>query len=268
MSHTLVSSVSLTSGGGGGALVERDADGHVRALMVRHPQESNARASSAVVHPPLATGNHPARVIVGDHYPIVLEGLAQALGVDPAVQVVERCTTAAAVADAVGHHQPTLAILDAGLCAPDGFALLRDLRTAGIGIPIVLVSAGLDDEQILHAVHLGIRGLVMKSEPVERVLSCVRTVLGGGSCLDPSLVGRAMAALLTREAALRELARLLTGRELEVGRLVIAGLNNKEIACRLFVSSGTLKVHLHRIYGKLGVANRQELIALARRKGL
>jgi two-component system nitrate/nitrite response regulator NarL len=252
---------------GDGMRTEVDAEALVPALLLRHVRESH-RESSDVVRSPLPAGDHVFRVIVGDHYPIVLEGLARVLGHEPAIQIVDRCTTAAAIVDAAAHHRPALAILDAGLVAPDGFALLRDLRTAGISIPIVLVSAGLDDEQVLQAVRFGIRGLVMKSAPVESVLSCVRTVLRGGSCLDPSLVGRAMAALLTREAALRELARLLTGRELEVVQLVMAGLNNKEIAGRLFVSTGTLKVHLHRIYAKLGVASRQELIALARRKGL
>lgn len=151
---------------------------------------------------------------------------------------------------------------------PDGVAVLRQLRQQGIDTRVILLTASVTDEHVLEAVRLGIRGLVCKDALVHDLLSCIRTVRAGGTCLDPSLVGKAMASLLAREAALRQIARVLTPREIEVVKMVTAGLRNREIGERLFVSEGTIKVHLHNIYEKLDVSSREELAAYARNAGV
>ena len=124
---------------------------------------------------------------------------------------------------------------------------------------MILVTGPLRDTEVLEGIQLGIRGLVAKDAAVDTVEHCVRSVLAGGTWLDQSLVGRAMAALLARETALRELAQLLTAREMQVLQMVVAGIRTREAAGRLSVSEGTFKVHLHHIYQKLNVANREAL---------
>jgi DNA-binding NarL/FixJ family response regulator len=116
--------------------------------------------------------------------------------------------------------------------------------------------------------QLGIRGLVPKNAPIGDIERCVRTVLSGGTCLDQALVGRAMEALQTRETALREISGLLTGREMQVLQLIVVGARTREVADRLAVTEGTLKVHLHHIDQKLDVTGRDGLLAFARAKGL
>lgn len=217
--------------------------------------------------PPALLGTRTARVVIADVQPLVLEGLAQILrGFEPAV--VERCGSAVDLLAAVVSVQPDLVIMDVRLGQPDGIAALRELRERGLNIPVILMTGALRDCEVLEAVQLGIRGLLLKDAPLAAVEHCVRTVLSGGTCLDQDLIGRAMSALLARESALRELSQQLTAREMEVLQMVVAGTRPREAAGRLSVSEGTLKVHLHHIYQKLNVGSREHLISYARERGL
>lgn len=230
--------------------------------MLQKRERDQVAARGEVRIGPLA-----ARVVIADQQPLMLEGLAQVLRAIPA-STVERCRTGAELLSALLKRQPDLAILDVRLGDPDGLAVLREVRGRGLQIPAILVTGPLRDTEVLEGIHLGIRGLVAKDAPIDEVAHCVRSVLEGGTSLDQSLVGRAMAALLTRETALRELAQVLTAREMQVLQMVVAGTRPREAAGRLGVSEGTLKVHLHHIYQKLNVATRDQLIVHARDKGL
>jgi two-component system nitrate/nitrite response regulator NarL len=100
------------------------------------------------------------------------------------------------------------------------------------------------------------------------LLDAVRKVHGGGRWVETQLAGRAMEEMLKREAAVEQLSSVLTAREIEVARLAASGLRNAEIAERLYISEGTVKIHLHHIYAKLNVAKRSELARYARDIGL
>lgn len=208
------------------------------------------------------------RLVVVDDHPVVLAGLVQILETDADMQVVERCTSGTAALAAIAAHHPDVVLLDVQMPPPNGLAVLRELRQRGNETRVILLTASLHDHDVMQAVRLGIRGLLPKEALTDDVTKCVRVVASGGTCLDPTLVGRAMAALLTREAAMREVSSVLTPREINVVEMVARGLRNREIAQRLFVSEGTIKVHLHHIYEKLGIGNREQLVAYARDKGL
>jgi two-component system, NarL family, nitrate/nitrite response regulator NarL len=217
--------------------------------------------------PPALLDTRAAWIVIADVQPLVLEGLAQVLrGFKPAA--LERCTSGVDLLAAVVSVQPDLVIMDVRLGQPDGIAALRELRERGLNIPVILMTGALRDSEVLEAVQLGIRGLLLKDAPITAVENCVRTVLSGGTCLDQDLIGRAMSALLARESALRELSQQLTAREMEVLQMVVAGTRPREAAGRLSVSEGTLKVHLHHIYQKLNVGSREHLISYARERGL
>jgi DNA-binding NarL/FixJ family response regulator len=146
--------------------------------------------------------------------------------------------------------------------------VLRELRRLGCDTPLILTANDASDVDVVESIRLGVRGLIGRDETLEAVSDCVKKVLSGGTCLDQDLVGKAMAKFLTRETALRELAQLLTPREIQVLQLVVTGMRNRDVASRLFVSEGTLKVHLHHIYEKLEISNREALIAFARARAL
>ena len=222
------------------------------------------------MHPdPLLTTDRPrVRVTVVDDHPVVLAGLVSLLDREPDLHVLDRCSNGTAAIAAITSQPPDVLLLDVQMPHPNGLAVLRELRHRAIDTRVILLTASVHDDDVMEAVRLGIRGLLPKETLADDVVRCVRQVFSGGSCLDPSLVGRAMAALLTREAALREVSAILTPQEIKVVRLLSGGLRNKEIGERLFVSEGTIKVHLHHIFEKLGISSREELVTYARDKGL
>ena len=110
--------------------------------------------------------------------------------------------------------------------------------------------------------------MVLKEMAPHLLVQCVRKVHAGEQWLEKRSVSLALETLLRREAASREVAKVVTARELEIVRMVASGLRNKEIAERLFISEGTIKMHLHNIYGKLGVDGRLQLARYAKEKGL
>ncbi len=150
----------------------------------------------------------------------------------------------------------------------DGLAVLRDLQREKLPTKVVLLAAVLEEEEVLEALRLGVRGMVLKELAPQMVVQCVRKVHAGERWLEKHAVTRVVDSLLRREAGEREAANLLTPREIEMVGMVARGLRNKEMSERLAISEGTVKIHLHHIYRKLKVENRVELILYAQSKRL
>jgi DNA-binding NarL/FixJ family response regulator len=148
-----------------------------------------------------------------------------------------------------------------------GLDVLRTIRAEGLATRVVVLTAALDEEDVLEAIALGARGVVLKEMASALLVECLRRVHEGGTWLERDSAGRALDRLARREEG-REAASTLTPRELDVVRLVLSGLRNKEIAERLAIGEGTVKIHLHHAYEKLGVDSRLELAVFARDKHL
>jgi DNA-binding NarL/FixJ family response regulator len=209
-----------------------------------------------------------ATLVLADPHPVFLLGLEQLLAAEPAFRVVERCGTAAEARQAVRRHRPDLLLLDIRLPDRDGLQLLGELNGDGLPTRSVILTAALNDEQVLEALRLGVQGVVLKEMPPHLLLQCLHKVHAGEQWLEKKSVGHFLETVLRRESGARQLAAVLTAREIEIVRLVAGGLSNRQIAGRLFVSEGTIKVHLHHIYRKLGVDSRVELTLLAQKRGL
>src|SRR5262245_15942590 len=112
--------------------------------------------------PPVGVGTLAARVVIADVQPLVLEGLAQILRViEPAS--VERCNSGQELLAMVVSVQPDLVIMDSGLSEPNGLGVLRELKERGVQVPVILMAGALGDNEVLEAVQLGIRGLLLKA---------------------------------------------------------------------------------------------------------
>ena len=204
-------------------------------------------------------------MLVDDHA-IVLRGLQQLLEREGDFAVIAACSTVEQAIEAFQREAPDVLVLDLRMPGADGLSLLRQLADSGRQCPTVLLTAAIDDNQVMDAVNLGVRGLVMKDSPPEILIDCIRRVHAGQQWLDQPTVSRALRTALHREVAVRDTA--LTSRELEIVRMVSEGLRNRAIAARLSISEGTVKVHLHNIYEKLGVGGRLELTLCAQQRGL
>lgn len=131
----------------------------------------------------------------------------------------------------------------------------------------MVLTATRDEEQLAEAVRLGMRGLVLKAMAPDLLVQCIRQVCAGDLWLEKHSVSSALEKLLQRESGRQATERVLTLREIEIAKQVAMGLHNLEIAKRLFISEGTVQMHIHNIYQKFEVDNRAKLTHYALEKG-
>ncbi|HXH10032.1 MAG TPA: response regulator transcription factor [Alphaproteobacteria bacterium] len=210
----------------------------------------------------------PIRIVLADDHTMVLQGLELLLRQEPDFQVLACCRNGDETLRAVRQYRPDILILDLAMPGKDGLAVLRELQREALPTRVVLLTAALDEDDTLEALRLGVGGVVLKEMTVPLLIQCVRKVHAGDLWLEKRSISRALDKMLRREAGAREMAKVLTPREIEVIRLVANGMRNKEIAQKLAISEGTVKIHLHRSYEKLHVDNRLELLRYAQAKGL
>ena len=210
----------------------------------------------------------PVSLVLADDHPIVLDGLEQLFRAQKDFTVVARCRDGAETLRAVRQHRPDVLLLDIRMPAPDGLQVVRDLQQDGLPTRIVLLTAELDEDDVLEAVRLGVQGVVLKEMAPQMLMECVRKVAAGEQWIERRSLTRALDKMLRREAGFREVASVLTSREIEIVRLAAQGLRNQAIADRLHISEGTVKVHLHNIYEKLQIDGRVALTLYAQEKGL
>jgi DNA-binding NarL/FixJ family response regulator len=207
-------------------------------------------------------------LVLADDHPIVLDGLENLFRQEADFTVVGRCVNGEEALRAVREYRPDVLILDIRMFRMDGLAVLREMKKEGLSTRVVLLTVALDEDQVVEAIRLGVSGVVLKEMAPQLLVQCVRKVHAGEQWLERQSFGRAMERMLRREAGAREIAGILTPREIEIVRMAATGLRNKQIAEKLFISEGTAKIHLHNIYEKLGLSDRLELARYARDKGL
>ena len=208
------------------------------------------------------------RVIIADDHPIVLDGLAQLFAGEKDFDVVVRCSTGDEALSALRRVRPDVAVLDIRMPGMNGMELLRHVYDEGLPTRVVLLTAEISDDAVVEAVRLGVAGIVLKEMAPRVLLQSVRAVAAGEKWLDDSAMRRVLDKMMRREAGLADAVRVLTPREVEVVKMVATGMRNKQIAERLNITEGTVKIHLHSIYQKLGVSGRVELSIYAREKSL
>jgi len=208
------------------------------------------------------------RIVIADDHPFILDGLDQLFRNESDCEVVARCMNGEEALAAIDAHRPDVVVLDVRMPHVDGIELLRRLHRRGDKTNIVLLTASLDDARLLEAFTLGAKGLVLKESAPRLLVESVRQVAAGEQSWNGSVIAGALRHVLQREQAVASISSSLTPREIEVARMVAAGLRNKEIATRLEITEGTVKFHLHSIYEKLQIDGRYALMTYAREHGL
>jgi len=210
----------------------------------------------------------PITLVLSDDHPLILDGMENLFRLEKDFKVVARCLDGEETVKAVRKHKPDVLVLDIRMPGTDGLSVLRAMKKEKLSTRVVLLTGALDEDELAEAVRLGVRGLVLKEMAPKLLVQCIRQVHAGELWLEKRSVTNALEKLLQREAGQREVAQLLTPREIEIVKQAAAGLRNIEIAKRLFISEGTVKMHLHNIYQKLGVDSRINLTRYAQEKGL
>ena len=208
----------------------------------------------------------PIKIVLADGHQIVLDSLEQLFAAEADFRVIARCSDGEEALQTVRKLTPDILILEIRMAGMDGLECLRQLKQEKLPTRVVFLTAMVDEDQALEAIRLGAGGVVLKEMAPHLLLLCVRKVHAGEQWIEKQSITRAIEKLLNREAGARRLASLLTTRETEIVRLVAQDLPNKEIADRLGISAGTIKIHLHNIYQKLNVSSRRELVRVAQEK--
>jgi DNA-binding NarL/FixJ family response regulator len=208
------------------------------------------------------------RLVLADDHRLVLEALELLLGREEDLEVVATCVDGREALAAVRRHHPDILVLDLRMPHLDGLGVLRELASAGDRTQVVVLTAGVDERELVEAIRLGARGVVLKEMPSRLLLQCLRKVHAGEQWLEKRSVAAALESLMRRDRGAAEMRGLLTPRELSVLRLLANGLRYLAIGEQLHIGEGTVKTHLHNVYRKLKVDGRLALMRVAREKGL
>ncbi|MGZ3716492.1 MAG: response regulator, partial [Ktedonobacterales bacterium] len=212
------------------------------------------------------TEQSPIRIIVADDHPVVRDGLVAVLSTQADFAVVGEAGGGEEVLRQVAALDPDVLLLDLEMPEMDGVETLRRLREAKSGVRVIVFTAFDTDDRILAAVRAGAQGYLLKGVPREEVFQAVRVVHAGNSLLQPIVASRLMRQV-SEESATPPGLYMLTARERDVLRLLMRGLQNKEIAAELVVTERTVKFHVSSILTKLGAGNRTEAVAIANKYG-
>jgi DNA-binding NarL/FixJ family response regulator len=207
------------------------------------------------------------KLVLADDHPIVLEGLAALFRSERDIEIVARCVNGEEALETVTRLAPDLLLLDVHMPKLDGFSVVRELVQRKTETRIILLAAALEREEAVEALRLGVRGVVLKELAPDQLVECVRAVFAGDRWIEPRTRNGVVDSLLHRDDR-PAAAALLTPREQELVRMVARGMRNKELALRMNITEGTVKIHLHHVYKKLAVESRLQLVLLAQAQGL
>jgi DNA-binding NarL/FixJ family response regulator len=210
-------------------------------------------------------------VLVEDHR-LFREGLVELLGAtDPRLNVAATCDSAEEALQLIPRLMPDVVLMDIHLSEMSGITAIRRLSVLCPTVRMLVVSGSADDRDVLDAILAGACGYILKDAPVEQIAEGIRLAAQGGTTLSPTVA----AQLLQHVRRVKPPARIadepvgeLTPRELEVLKLLAAGMENSEIAAELVISTRTARNHVASILEKLQMQNRIQAAVYAVRHGL
>jgi DNA-binding NarL/FixJ family response regulator len=207
---------------------------------------------------------NPARIFIVDDHPIVREGLAQFINSEADLVVCGTASDAAEATGLVDELSPDLVVADLSLSGKPGLELVKDLAVLHPSLPVLVLS--IHDETLWaeRVLRAGAEGYIMKSQATGQIVAAIRHILAGGIWVSQQV----NTALLQKQIRSRQPANAsplhqLSDRELEVFQFIGRGMNVKEIAATLHLSTKTIDVHREHIRAKLLVKSTAELIRLA-----
>jgi DNA-binding NarL/FixJ family response regulator len=202
------------------------------------------------------------RVLIVDDHPVVREGFSQLFEFVDGIEVVGTAATAEGGMQSIDMLVPDVVLLDLHLPDGDGATMAGRVRTRHPDVHVVIFTAGADPAEVRQASAAGVDGVLLKTMPVDELISAVRDVAEGREVIDRDLAG----SLLAPDAGDGTVP--LSEREVDVLGLLAKGMTNKDVAAALFISRATVKSHIENILRKLGATDRAGAVAEGFRKGL
>jgi len=203
------------------------------------------------------------RVLIADDHDIVRRGLRMILALDPDIEIVGEVSDGVQAVHAAERLRPDVVLMDLLMPELDGIEATRQIRCALPAVQVLALTSVVESGSVVDAVRAGAVGYVLKDGDAEELPSHVRAAAAGRIQLSPSV-----AASVVQEIRAPQRPDALSSREIDVLRLLGAGLANKQIGRELLISEKTVKAHVSAILGKLGLDSRTQAALEATRRGL
>lgn len=210
------------------------------------------------------------KVCLIDDQSLVRQGIKSLLELAEGIEVIGEASDGRAGLELIALKQPDVVLLDLRMPVLDGIGTLKALKESKYFPPVLILTTFDDNELVLQAINLGIKGYMLKDVSLEDLVAAIKTLHAGKTLIQPMRTNRLMQGLknLDNDINSFETPELLTERETEILRLVAAGYSNKEIAKALNLSAGTVKNHVSSILSKMGLRDRTRAVLKALELGL
>ena len=216
------------------------------------------------------SGVEPTRVLVVDDQQLFRQGLVMLLGVEPDIDVVGEAGDGIAATELAASAVPDVILMDVRMPKRSGIEACVAIKEAAPTARIIMLTVSDEEADLYDAVKNGASGYLLKDSSIDEVAQAIRVVADGQSLISPSMAIKLLDEFkqMSRSDRQQVPTPKLTDRELEVLKLVAQGLNNREIAKRLFISENTVKNHVRNILEKLQLHSRMEAVMYAVREKL
>jgi len=205
-------------------------------------------------------------VLIADDHPVVRHGLRTFLELQKDVRVVGEAATGEEAIALVAELVPEVVLMDLVMPGVDGIEATRRIRDVSPSTRVIVLTSFAEDDKVFPAIRAGATGYLLKDVEPQQLVEAVRAAHRGEPLLHPKVAARLMEAV--GGAGDAPAVEELTGRELDVLRLLARGLQNKAIAAELVVSEKTVKTHVSNILSKLHLNDRTQAALYAVRRGL
>ena len=214
----------------------------------------------------------PIRVLVVDDHALFRRGLQMVLGAESDVEVVGEASDGAEALKVASETTPDIVLMDVRMPKRGGIDATTAIKDAVPSAKIIMLTISDEEADLYDAIKAGAMGYLLKEISIEEVASAVRAVYNGQSLISPSMASKLLTEFATMVRKDDERQQVptprLTDREMEVLKLVAKGMNNRDIAKRLFISENTVKNHIRNILEKLQLHSRMEAVVYAVREKL
>lgn len=212
------------------------------------------------------------RILIVDDQRLMREGLRMLLEMEDDFEVVGEAADGQAALDACAQLAPDIVLMDIRMPGMDGVEATRRLLQRDPSARVIILTTFDDDQYVFEGLRAGALGYLLKDLSGEELARAIRTVAHGGALIEPSIARKVFAEFARLAPAARDanegLAEPLSEREIEVLRLIAAGLSNREIAQRLFLAEGTVKNYVTNVLSKIGVHDRTQAALRGKELGL
>jgi NarL family two-component system response regulator LiaR len=215
----------------------------------------------------LTAETRPVRVLIADDQTLFRSGLARLLNDDPRVEVVGEAVDGEDAARQAALLRPDVVLMDIKMPNIDGVQATQRIMAENPSAKVLILTTFDTDSYVLQALKAGASGYVLKDSRVESIVSSILAVVAGERVMSSSIANMVL-DLLAGASNGKEFYDGLTARELEILKLLAAGIANKQIAFRLKISEKTVRNHVSNMYEKLNIADRAQAALYAVRKGL